>query len=87
MRICPNGGAQCFLGCTTAAGCDFFTDRSATAHRRTNVSELEWRGKPLAELSREELIELVGVLHDMVWQSAENFEALLRKQWQPRGTA
>lgn len=54
---------------------------------RTDASELEWRGKPLAELSREELIELVGVLHDMVWRSAENFEALLRKQWEVRGHA
>lgn len=49
---------------------------------RTNLSELEWRGKPLADLDREELIELVGVLHDMVWRSAENFERLLRKQFE-----
>lgn len=54
---------------------------------RTELAELEWKGKPLAELSREELIELCGVLHDLVWRSSENFEALLRKQWEVRGTA
>lgn len=52
-----------------------------------DVNELEWRNKPLAELNREELVELVTVLHDLVWRSAENFEALLRKQWEPRGHA
>ena len=54
---------------------------------RSDISELTWNEKPLAELSREELIELVGVLHDLVWRSAENFEVILRKQWEPRGTA
>lgn len=52
-----------------------------------DVNELEWRDKPLAELDREELIELVGVLHDMIWRSAENFERILRKQWEARGHA
>lgn len=52
-----------------------------------DVSELEWNDKPLTELSRDELIELVGVLHSMVWRSAENFERLLKKQWEVRGRA
>lgn len=57
-----------------------------TAHR-TELSELTWNDKPLDELSRGELMQLCEVLHAMVWRSAENFEALLRKQWEVRGTA
>lgn len=55
--------------------------------KRTPLAELEWNGKLLHEMSRDELIEVCGALHDMVWASAENFEALLRKQWEVRGHA
>ena len=54
---------------------------------RTELSELEWNDKTVDQTSRDELIELCEVLHSMVWRSAENFEALLKKQWDVRGTA
>lgn len=52
-----------------------------------DIADLTWNDKTLAELDREELIELVGVLHSLVWRSADNFEALLCKQWEPKGHA
>lgn len=45
-----------------------------------DIAELTWKDKPVDQLTREELVELVGVLHDMVWRSSENFERLLRSQ-------
>lgn len=42
--------------------------------QRAPLAELTWNDKPLNELSREELVELVGVLHGIVCRSAENFE-------------
>lgn len=57
-----------------------------TLHR-TELSELTWNDKTTADMSREELIELCAVLHAMVWRSAENFEALLKQQWEVRGRA
>lgn len=41
--------------------------------QRTSWTEIEWRGKPVEECSRSELLELVEVLHGMVWESSENF--------------
>lgn len=48
--------------------------------KRTPFSELTWRDKPVEELGRSELLELVEVLHGMVWDSAQNFEDLLTSQ-------
>lgn len=48
---------------------------------------LEWRNKPVEELTREELIELVGVLNNLVWESAENFEHLLSQAFPHTTTA
>lgn len=45
---------------------------------RSAFSELEWNGKPVDELDHAELLQLCERLHGMVWDSAENFETLLR---------
>ena len=60
----------------------FYSVRIQTVTHRTPLSDLTWNDKPLAQLSRDELIQLVGVLHDLVWRSAENFERLLGQQMQ-----
>lgn len=44
---------------------------------RPPASELTWHDKPLAELDRDELIELIGALHAMVWASSENVERVM----------
>lgn len=47
---------------------------------------LEWNNKPVELLDREELIECVYALHEMVWTSAETNEALI-EQLIPHATA
>lgn len=49
---------------------------------RIPFSQLEWRDKPVDQLDRDELLELVEVLHGMVWDSAENFDHLLAHGFQ-----
>jgi hypothetical protein len=44
--------------------------------KRTPFLQMEWRDRPVTELSRSELLELCEVLHGMVWDSAENFDRL-----------
>lgn len=48
---------------------------------RLPFSELTWRDKPVADCTRDELLELVEVLHGVVWDSAENFERLLKAKF------
>lgn len=42
-----------------------------------NLSDFTWHDKPIEELNRDELIALVGILHDLIWRSADNFERVV----------
>lgn len=45
----------------------------------TDRPPLEWNNKPVEELERHELIELVSVLNELVWKSAEANERLIEQ--------
>lgn len=47
---------------------------------RVPFSQLEWRGKLVSELNRSELLELVEVLHGMVWDTVDVNENLIRQR-------
>lgn len=45
--------------------------------QRTKFSDLEWNGKSVLDLDHAELLQLCERLHELVWASAENFEAVI----------
>ena len=54
--------------------------------KRTTFDDLEWNGKPVRELDHAELLQLCERLHQLVWDSALNFEALLMQRMAAQST-
>lgn len=48
---------------------------------RPAFSEVEWNGKSVLELDHAELLQLADRLHSQLWDSIENFETLVARNF------